>query len=249
MFPCFAGNDSVNHLRGYAKPWSNISFGIPQEEQFSDAQYLGFCEFTASPVSFSSGVCAVKYLIGFVVDVSIPAKILQSVIRGVAVVVTAFHSFGTWTYEGKHNQMMDLVLDLFSVFRSYESYCVSSCFGTSSLVHDSTFDGIFHSTTPTSTFDECSDERFDSAPVRDAVKPFVSRNVSPELLGSVRVGLNSFVEGFALGVVLRHCRFPLAASCVEDWAGSRNYYFSDRRPSLCCSMKSLFSDKGDFQWN
>lgn len=62
----------------------------------------------AAPAAFAAVRRAVNDFVGMIVDACIPAKIIQNVVRRVAVVVTAFHAVRARASKGKQYQSVDL---------------------------------------------------------------------------------------------------------------------------------------------
>lgn len=167
----------------------------------TNAKYFEIVQLYAS-VFLSSGIGSVNDLIGLVVDVRVPSKIFEAIVSRISVgKVAPLHPFGTRPNEGKQNEAVKLKLFLLSV-DGIDQTDSDSIVTARAKINHSPFDGVEHSTPPSSSFDECPRKGFDAAPIANTIQSLVAGDIPPVFVGAVFVDLNSLIEGFSRRIVV-----------------------------------------------
>lgn len=82
---------------------------------FQNRMHVFFCQFSRS-TTFSSVRCSVLHSIALIIRSSIPAQILNPIVRRIAIVMTGLISGRWWSYKSKQNQAMYLEKPIFVFF-------------------------------------------------------------------------------------------------------------------------------------
>lgn len=115
MLPSFAPNNTTNILKTYTKKFSKCTLPNPLRSQLSYFYDL-FCCQLSHIILFTIAGCSVLQFIGMVIFATIPTKVRQPIMGGVAVLMATFHPRGARTDESEKNKLVPLEIVGLSIF-------------------------------------------------------------------------------------------------------------------------------------
>lgn len=189
---------------------------------------------TIIPTLFSLLVGSMLSAVFVILLTSTPVEVSKSIVLWISVKMPALHSFWARSEEGTKNETMDKEHRCPPVLMKI-SYLVSTVVGSQSQKSSGGNSSSFATACVSRNWNS-SWQGLYTAPITDTVQSNKIGNVSPVFPLTVAVDLNTFIKFATARIADSHYRLP-KRSPEEEWAGGREYRFSDRRPSPSYRME------------